>query len=110
MANHTFTRYGLGGVFFTILGPGISWLAYPAGPLLALATAEGSCHILRFLTFRYIVFTRGNGFRGSLPSYIVAAIPTTFTNIVMVALFKNQLGHTTIAFLVAAMSVSVGFL
>jgi putative flippase GtrA len=110
MANHTFTRYGLSGIFFTILGPGILWLAYPAGPFLALATAEASCHALRYLSFRYIVFPRGHGFRVSVPRYILAAIPTTLTNIIIVAMFRDLLGRTTITVIVAVMSVSVGFL
>jgi hypothetical protein len=110
MAKHTFSRYGLSGVFFTLLGPGIFWLVYPAGPFLALAIAEGSCHFLRYLTFRYLVFPRSHGFHVSVPRYIVAAIPTTFTNIAMVAIFRNLLGRTILTLLVALFSVSVGFL
>jgi putative flippase GtrA len=110
MTKHTFTRYGLSGVVFTLLGPGIFWLAYPVGPLLALAIAEASCHILRYLSFRHLVFPRGHGFHVSVPRYIVAAIPTTFTNIVMVAILRNLLGRTTLTLLVALFSVSVGFL
>jgi putative flippase GtrA len=107
---HTFTRYGLSGVFFTIMGPGILWLAYPLGPFLALGIAEASCHILRYLSFRHLVFPRGHGFHVSVPRYIVAAIPTTFTNILLVAIFRNLLGRTAITVFVAVMSVSVGFL
>ena len=110
MAKHTFTRYGLSGVFFTLLGPGIFWLAYPAGPFLALAIAEGSCHVLRYLSFRHLVFPRSHGFHVSVPRYIVAAIPTTLTGIVVVAMFRNLLGRTTLTLLVALFSVSVGFL
>jgi len=107
---HTFTRYGLSGVFFTIMGPGILWLAYPLGPFLALGIAEASCHILRYLSFRHLVFPRGHGFHVSVPRYILAAIPTTFTNILLVAIFRNLLGRTAITVFVAVMSVSVGFL
>jgi hypothetical protein len=110
MAKHTFTRYGLSGVVFTMLGPGIFWLVYPAGPFLALAIAEGSCHVLRYLTFRHLVFPRGHGFHVSVPRYIVAAIPTSVANIVMVAIFRNLLDRTTLTLLVAIFSVSVGFL
>jgi fucose 4-O-acetylase-like acetyltransferase len=110
MAKHTFTRYGLSGVVFTLLGPGIFWLAYPTGPFLALAIAEASCHFLRYLSFRYLVFPRSHGFHVSVPRYIVAAIPTTLTGIVVVAIFSNLLGRTTLTLLVALFSVSVGFL
>lgn len=110
MVEHTFTRYGLSGVVFTILGPGIFWLAFPAGPFLALGIAEGSCHILRYLSFRHMVFPRGHGFHVSVPRYIAAAIPTTLTNLVMVALFRNLLGRTTLTLVVALFSLSVGFL
>ena len=110
MASSAFTRYGLSGVVFTLLGPGIFWLAYPAGPFLALAIAEASCHVLRYLSFRHLVFPRSHGFQVSVPRYIVAAIPTTLTNIVMVAILRNLLGRTTLTILVALFSVSVGFL
>ena len=110
MAKHTFTRYGLSGVVFTLFGPGIFWLAYPAGPFLALAIAEASCHVLRYLSFRHLVFPRSHGFHVSVPRYIVAAIPTTLTGIVVVAIFRNLLGRTTLTLLVALFSVSVGFL
>ena len=110
MAKHTFTRYGLSGVIFTLLGPGIFWLAYPAGPFLALAIAEGSCHVLRYLSFRHLVFPRSHGFHVSVPRYIVAAVPTTVTNIILVAVFRNLVGRTTLTLLVALFSVTVGFL
>jgi hypothetical protein len=110
MAKLTFTRYGLSGLVFTLLGPGIFWLAYPAGPFLALAIAEGSCHVLRYLSFRHFVFPRSHGFHVSVPRYIVAAIPTALIGIVVVALFRNLLGRTTLTLLVALISVSVGFL
>jgi fucose 4-O-acetylase-like acetyltransferase len=110
MAKHTFTRYGLSGIVFTLLGPGIFWLAYPAGPFLALAIAEASCHVLRYLTFRHLVFPRSHGFHVSVPRYILAAIPTILTNIVLVAIFRNLVGRTTLSLLIAFFSVSVGFL
>jgi putative flippase GtrA len=110
MAKHTFTRYGLSGVVFTLLGPGIFWLAYPAGPFLALAIAEASCHSLRYLSFRHLVFPQSHGFRVSVPRYIVSAIPTTLSGIVVVAMFKNVVGRTTLTLIGALLSVSVGFL
>jgi|GEM_PF-2631089 len=110
MAKHTFTRYGLSGVFFTIVGPGIFWLAYPAGPFLALGIAEASCHVLRYLSFRNLVFPRGHGFHVSVPRYIVTAIPTTLTNLVMVGIFRNLLNRTILTLVVALFSLSVGFL
>ena len=80
-----FIRFSLSGIVFTILGPCIFWIAYPLGPFLALAMAEASCHVLRYLSFRHLVFPRGHGFHVSVPRYIVAAIPTTLTGIVVVA-------------------------
>ena len=59
---------------------------------MALAIAEASCHVLRYLTFRQLVFPRGHGFHVSVPRYMVAAIPTTFTNTVIVAIYSNLLG------------------
>jgi hypothetical protein len=58
---------------------------------MSLAIAEASFHVLRCLTFRHLVFPRGHGFHVSVPRYIVAAIPTTHPNIVIVAIFRNLL-------------------
>ena len=110
MANHTFTRYGLSGVVFTLLGPGIFWLVYPAGAFLALAIAEVSCHVLRYLTFRHLVFPRGHGFHVSVPRYIIAALPTTLTGIMVVSILRDHLNRTILTLLIALLSVSVGFL
>jgi len=71
--------------------------------------AETSCHLLRYLSFRYLVFPRGHGFHVSVPRYILTVIPTTLANILIVALLKNFLGRTGIAVFVAVMSVTVGF-
>ena len=105
-----FIRFSLSGVVFTVLGPSLFWLAYPLGPFLALAIAEASCHVLRYLSFRHLVFTRDHGFHVSVPRYIVAAIPTTITGIVVVAIFRNVLGRTSLTLIGALLSVSVGFL
>jgi len=40
----------------------------------------------------------------------VAAIPTILTNILLVAIFRNLVERTTLALIVALVSVSVGFL
>ncbi len=105
-----FVHFFLSGVVFTVLGPCLFWLAYPLGPFLALAIAEVSCHILRYLSFRHLVFPRGHGFHVSVPRYIVAAIPTTLTSIVVVALFRNVVGRTTLTLIGTLLSVSIGFL
>ena len=110
MVNHTFTRYGLSGVFFTILGPGIFWMTYPAGPFLALGTAEVSCHVLRYLSFRHLVFPRSRGFKVSMPRYIVSAIPTTLTNLILVTILRDLIGRTALTLIAALLSVSVGFI
>jgi hypothetical protein len=110
MAKHTFTRYGLSGVVFTLLGPGILWLAYPIGPFLALGIAEVSCHVLRYLSFRHFVFPIGHGFHVSVPRYIATAIPTTLANVLLVVIFRNLVGRTSLTILIALFSVSVGFL
>jgi hypothetical protein len=45
-----------------------------------------------------------------VPRYIVSVIPTTLTNILLVAILRNLLGRTTLTLLIALFSVSVGFL
>ncbi len=95
---------------FTLLGSVILWLAYPAGLFLSLSIAEASCHVLRYLSSRHLVFPRGHGCHVSVSGYIVTAITTTLTGIVAVAMFRNLLKRTTPYLLVTLLSVSVGFL
>jgi hypothetical protein len=109
LPKHSFTHYGLRGIVFTLLGPGIIWLGYPvAGPLLPLANVEGSCHVLRFLSIRHHFFPRSPGFQVSLSRYVVVRIPHLLTGIVVVAIFRDLRGQTTPTPLIVLFSVSVG--
>ena len=110
MAKHTFIRYGLSGVVYTLLGAGIFWLVYPAGPFLALGIAEVSCHVVMYLSLRHFVFPIGHGFHVSVPRYIATEIPTTITNVLLVVIFRILAGRTSLTLLIALFSVSVEFL
>jgi hypothetical protein len=45
--NNSFIRFCLSGVFFTTLGPGLLWLAYPLGAFLAVGISELLAHSLQ---------------------------------------------------------------
>jgi hypothetical protein len=105
-----FTRFGMTGVGFTILGPSLFWLAYPLGPFVAVAVAELSVHALRFFIFRALVYPEQKGYRVNLPRYVLAALPVTLAGVVSVALFRNRLNRTELAFTGALISLVVGFL
>jgi len=106
---HAFLRFGLNGVVFTILGPALFWLAYPLGPFVAVAVAEVTAHALRFLTFRSFVFPARRGYTVSLPRYVVSALPVSLTGVIVVALFRNRLDHTTLTLTGALIALVVGF-
>jgi putative flippase GtrA len=105
-----FVRFGLSGVVFTILGPGLFWLAYPLGPFVAVAVAELIAHVLRFITFRRFVFPAKRGYRVSLARYVVSALPVTLAGVLAVALLRNRLDRTMLTLSVAAIALGVGFL
>lgn len=109
MNSHSFTRYGLSGIVFTILGPTIFWLAYPMGAFLALGIAEATCHILRYFSFRLLVFPKSKGYRVSIPRYIISIMPTITAGAVIVGLFKGVIGRTELTALGAATSLIVGY-
>jgi putative flippase GtrA len=104
-----FLRFGLSGVVFTILGPGLFWLAYPLGPFVAVAVAELTAHALRFLTFRTLVFPAHRGYRVSLPRYVISALPVSITGVLTVALLRNRLDRTALTLTGALIAVVVGF-
>ena len=104
-----FLRFGLSGVVFTILGPGLFWLAYPLGPFVAVAVAELLVHALRFAIFRKLVFPAHKGYRVSLPRYVLSALPVSLTGVIVVALFRHRLDRTTLTLTVALIALVVGF-
>jgi hypothetical protein len=109
MNSHSFTRYGLNGIAFTILGPALFWLAYPMGAFLALGIAEATCHVLRYFSFRFLVFPKSQGYRVSIGRYIISIVPTLTAGAVTVALFKGVIGRTELTALGAATSLIVGY-
>lgn len=109
MISHSFTRYGLNGIAFTILGPALFWLAYPMGAFLALGIAEATCHILRYFSFRFLVFPSSQGYTVSMARYIVSVVPTITAGAVTIALFKGVIGRTELTVLGAATSLIVGY-
>ncbi len=109
MNSHSLTRYGLSGIVFTILGPTIFWLAFPLGAFVALGIAEATCHILRYFSFRLLVFPKSKGYRVTIPRYIVSIVPTFLAGVATVAVFKQVIGRTELTVLGAVTSVTVGY-
>jgi hypothetical protein len=109
MNSHSFTRYGLNGIAFTILGPALFWLAYPMGAFIALGIAEATCHVLRYFSFRFLVFPKSQGYQVSIGRYIISIVPTLTAGAVTVALFKGVIGRTELTVLGAATSLIVGY-
>jgi hypothetical protein len=103
-------RFGMSGMVFTILGPGLFWLAYPLGPLFAIVLTELSVHSVRFFVFRTVVFPAQKGYRVSLNRYLISALPLTLTGLLSVALFKNVLNRTALTLASGLLSLAVGFL
>ena len=104
-----FVRFGLSGVVFSILGPGLFWLAYPLGPFVAVAVAELSVHAVRFTTFRTLVFPAHKGYRVSLLRYVLSALPVSLTGVIVVAVFRNRLDRSSMTLTGALIAMVVGF-
>ena len=105
-----FVRFGLSGVLFTILGPSLFWLAYPLGPFVAVAVAELLVHMIRFATFRALIFPADKGYLVSPLRYVVSALPVTLTGFFTVAIFRNRLDRMSLTLTGAMITVVVGFL
>jgi len=104
-----FIRFGLSGLVFTVLGPTIFWIAYPLGPLVALAVAELNVHSLRFLIFRIFVFPAMKGYQVSLKRYVISALPVTLGCAAMVMLLSPWLERTRLTMAGAMFSLIIGF-
>jgi putative flippase GtrA len=105
-----FLRFGLSGVVFTILGPALFWLSYPLGPFVAVGVAELTVHVIRFATFRAVVFPAHKGYRVSLPRYVLSALPVSLAGVVVVALLRDRLGRTQLTLTATLIALAVGFL
>ena len=105
-----FMRFGLSGLLFTVLGPTLFWVAYPLGPLVAVAIAELNVHILRFLIFRTVVFPADKGYRVSLPRYAASALPVTIVSVAIVMLLSNRMERTELTVTGALLSLLIGFI
>jgi len=108
-ARRAFLRFGLSGIVFTILGPSLFWLAYPMGPLVAIAVAELSVHAIRFAIFQKLVFPAHKGYRVSIARYVVSALPITCAGFASVALLRNHLDRTSLTLVGLLISLLVGF-
>ncbi len=109
-ASHAFLRFGLSGLIFTMLGPGLFWLAYPLGPFVALAMAELLVHAIRFFTYRHLVFPAHKGYRVSLLRYVFSALPVTAAGLLNVALLRKQLDRISLTLTMTITAAVVGFL
>ena len=109
-SHKAFLRFLITGVVFTILGPGLFWLAYPWGPFRAIALAEITVHTVRFLTFRMVVFPEHMGYRVNLRRYALSTLPVTLTGIASVALLRNHLDRTALTLMGTFIATIAGFL
>jgi len=105
-----FMRFGLSGLVFTVLGPTIFWIAYPLGPLVALAVAELNVHSLRFLVFRNFVFPAKKGYQVNLTRYIVSALPVALGSAAIIMLLSHWLDRTKLTLAGASFSLVLGFI
>ena len=106
----TLTRYSLNGLLFAAMGPAVFWLLYPLGPLTAWLLAEAGCHLLRFISFRLVVFPGDRGFLVSPRRYLIAMCPLTLIGLLTVALLRDHLDRTQLTLFGAAISLSLGYL
>jgi len=107
--NNSFIRFCLSGVFFTALGPGLLWLAYPLGAFIAVGISEFIAHSLRFVSFRWFVFPASKGYKVTARRYLLSAVPISLANLLTVTFLRNQLDRTTLTLSVVLISLSVGF-
>lgn len=105
-----FIRFGLSGSLFTLLGPALFWLAYPIGPFAAVAVAEFTVHSVRFMTFKKFVFPANKGYEVSLLRYLLSALPTSITGLIIVALLRNRLDRTSLTLTGTLVTAIAGYM
>lgn len=107
---HAFTRYGINGLVFSLLGPALFWMLYPLGAMPAWLLAEASCQLLRFASFHSLIFPRRLGYHVSILRYLTAIMPTSLTGLMVVAILQNHLNRTELTLTGATITTTIGFL
>jgi phosphate starvation-inducible membrane PsiE len=85
------------------------WLLFPIGAIAAWAIAECSCHTLRYLSFRHLVFPAEHGYRVTIVRYLVSVAPTSLIGLLLVALLKGHMDRTMLTLTIAAIVIAMGF-
>lgn len=102
------TRYSVNGIALTIIGPSIFWALYPLGAVASLLLSETLCHLLRFLSFRFLVFPREHGYTVSATRYLISIMPATMASLLIVLAFKSIANRTQLVLITALTSLAIG--
>ena len=104
-----FSRFGVTGVFFTLLGPIIFLWAYQLGALLAYFISESVVHTVRYILFRLFVFTDSRGYRVTPLRYFLSILPSNLAGALVVLLLSPLVSKFTLIVIGTFFSVLIGF-
>ena len=100
-------HYLASGVFFTLVGPSVFWLLYPFGPLAAALLTEISCHTIRYLSFKYLIYPAKQGFNVTVLRYIGSVIPVSLLGLVIVSILASRLNRLQLTYALLAISIAL---
>jgi hypothetical protein len=103
-------HYLIGGAFFTLLGPSVFWLLYPAGPLVAALLTEISCHTIRYLCFKHFIYPVNKGFRVTVLRYIGSVIPVSLLGLTAITILSSYLNRLQLTAMLLTMSIALGII
>ena len=105
-----FFLYVCNGIFFTIFGPTLFWLAYPLGPVLSVLSSDFVVHTLRFYSFKLFVFRNSRKYNVNARSYFLSILPNLVFRLILMRLLYDFYDRTILTMVMAFVSIVVGFI
>ncbi len=103
-------KYLANGIFFTLFGPSVFWLAYPLGPIMSLIVSDLVVHFLRFYSFKVFVFRSQAGFSVTPLGYLLSLLPLLLIRLLIIDYLYHTYNRTSLTILLTVISILLGFI
>ena len=102
-------RYTLCGAVCSVVGPGLFWLLFPIGTILAVSIADIAVHSLRFTLFKYYVYRSDPHYAINKRRYICAILPVSALTMGVAKISAAYFDRTAVTILSTLTAILAGY-